>query len=88
MLGVILILARELSVDGLRLVAMSHQKVIAAGPLGKVKTASQMIIILLLLITRQPIFSSVFGIICGCWLAGITLWSGVDYFVRNSEILH
>ena len=31
----ILILARELSVDGLRLVAMTKGQVIAAGPLGK-----------------------------------------------------
>lgn len=83
---VILILARELSVDGLRLVAMTHQHVIAAGPLGKIKTTSQMILILLLLTLRRPVFSFIPGIILGIWTAAITLWSGVDYFYRNRSL--
>ena len=83
---VILILARELSVDGLRLVAMTHQHVIVAGPLGKIKTTSQMILILLLLTLRRPVFSFIPGIILGIWTAAITLWSGVDYFYRNRSL--
>ena len=81
---VILILARELSVDGLRLVAMTRKKVIAAGPLGKIKTASQMMVILLLMVIRQPLFSSWFGTLLGLWIIGITLFSGVDYFRKNA----
>ena len=65
---VILILARELSVDGLRLVAMTRGKVIAAGPLGKMKTVSQMILILLLLVVRKPLFSHWFLLLCGIWV--------------------
>ncbi|MBQ9251524.1 MAG: CDP-diacylglycerol--glycerol-3-phosphate 3-phosphatidyltransferase [Clostridia bacterium] len=83
---VILILARELSVDGLRMIAVSNGKVIAAGPLGKIKTASQMILILAILLFRQPLFSSTWGMIAGVWICVITLWSGVDYFVRNRDV--
>ena len=83
---VVLILARELSVDGLRLIAMTRQQVIAAGPLGKIKTTSQMILILLLLVLRIPVFSFVPGIILGIWTAAITLWSGIDYFCRNRSL--
>jgi len=84
---VVLILARELSVDGLRLVAMSRGSVIAAGPLGKIKTTSQMLLILLLLAVNQPVFSFPAGIALGVWVCVITLWSGVDYFVRNHALL-
>ncbi len=83
----ILILARELSVDGLRLVAMTRQKVIAAGPLGKIKTTSQMILILMLLVFRKPLFSTVPGIILGVWTGVITFWSGLDYFTKNLSVL-
>jgi len=84
---VILILARELSVDGLRMIAISNGTVIAAGPLGKIKTASQMLLILLILILNQAVFSFPVGIILGVWVCAITLWSGVDYFVRNRNVL-
>ena len=84
---VIIILARELSVDGLRLVAMTKGQVISAGPLGKIKTASQMLMLVLMLILRKPLFSFVPGIIIGIWITGITIWSGADYFVRNADIL-
>ncbi len=84
---VILILARELSVDGLRLIAISNGKVIAAGPLGKIKTASQMIFLLLILLLRQPAFSFPVGILLAVWICVITLWSGIDYFVRNRSLL-
>ena len=83
----ILILARELSVDGLRLVAMTKGQVIAAGPLGKIKTFSQMVIILGLLILRIPLFSTWYGIVAGIWIAGITLFSGLDYFRRNLSLI-
>ena len=84
---VILILARELSVDGLRLIAISNGQVIAAGPLGKLKTASQMIFLLILLIFRIPAFSFWPVALCAIWICVITLWSGIDYFVRNRKLL-
>ena len=47
---VILILCRELAVDGLRMVAVGQGRVIAAGPLGKVKTVFQMLSTIALLV--------------------------------------
>ena len=84
---VIVILCRELSVDGLRMVAVTKGKVIAAGPLGKWKTACQMVLISVMLILNLSVYQA--------WpvtmLAGVvvllTLVSGVDYFVRNASVL-
>ena len=84
---VIIILCRELAVDGLRMVAVTKGQVIAAGPLGKWKTACQMILISAMLILNLSVFDA--------WpltvLAGIvvllTLFSAVDYFVRNASVL-
>ncbi len=84
--AVVIILARELSVDGLRLVAMTKNHVIAAGPLGKIKTFSQMIFILYMMFFRRPALSDPLSIVLTVWVVGITLYSGVDYFVRNKSV--
>lgn len=83
---VILILARELSVDGLRMIAVSQGKVISAGPLGKIKTTSQMILALMVMILWQPVFSFPVGLVLGLWVCVITLWSGADYFIKNRSV--
>ncbi len=84
--AVVAILARELSVDGLRLVAMTKNQVIAAGPLGKVKTFSQMLYILYLMILRRPALGDPMSIALTVWVVGITLFSGADYFIRNRSV--
>lgn len=101
---VVLILARELAVDGLRMVAVGQGRVIAAGKLGKIKTASQMEMLLFVLITHQPaltapawdvVNATVLGApwmrwistVLTLWVAVITLWSGIDYFVRNKDCI-
>lgn len=83
----VVILARELCVDGLRMVAVTHGQVIAAGKLGKIKTVSQIVLILWLMIARQPVMRSWISGILALWVLAITLWSGVDYFVRNGACL-
>ena len=83
----VLILARELAVDGLRLVASGRGKVIAAGKLGKLKTVSQIILVIWLMVFRKPVMSHWLGILLTAWVALITLWSGVDYFRRNADLL-
>ena len=87
-----LILGRELCVDGLRMIAVGKGKVIAAGWLGKIKTVSQILLVLWLMITQRPmimdpITDNLFGLLLTGWVVVITLWSGIDYFVKNGRFL-
>jgi len=84
---VLIVAARELAVDGLRLVASTKGKVIAAGWPGKIKTASQMVLILLLMALRVSASSHWALMALTLWVAAITLMSGVDYFIKNKENL-
>lgn len=84
---VIVILARELCVDGLRMVAVGNGKVIAAGKLGKIKTVSQIVLVLWLMLTRLSVTGNWFSLLLALWVVVITLWSGVDYFVKNGSCL-
>lgn len=84
---VIVILARELCVDGLRMVAVGNGKVIAAGKLGKIKTVSQIVLVLWLMLFRLPVSGNVISLVLALWVVGITLWSGMEYFVKNGSCL-
>ena len=84
---VVVILARELCVDGLRMVAVGQGRVIAAGRLGKIKTVSQIVLILWLMLSHQPVLRHAVSFILTAWVLVITLWSGVDYFVKNGACL-
>lgn len=84
---VIVILTRELCVDGLRMVAVGNGKVIAAGKLGKIKTVSQIVLVLWLMLFRLPVSGNVISLVLALWVVGITLWSGVEYFVKNGSCL-
>lgn len=84
----VVVLFRELAVDGLRLVAVEQGRVIAAGKLGKIKTVLQMFTIIAHLITaaniiRMPVVAEILMLLA----AVMTIWSGVDYFVKNREVL-
>lgn len=83
----VVILSREFIVTGIRLVAVGDGKVIAASNLGKYKTASTMIgLILMLLAPVIPVFE-----VIGFWTIvvgmALTVISGIDYFVKNKEII-
>lgn len=92
---VAVILAREFAVTGLRSIAASKGKVIAASMYGKVKTTFQMIMIILLLINNFPF--SIIYIHTGIYIPMdkiiivvatlLTIISGVDYFIKNKEVL-
>lgn len=88
---VILILARELAVDGLRLIAVSQGVVIAAGQLGKLKTMSQLITIGFWQVGQFAFIGlGWYTVICWAlliWSVFITVLSGVDYFVKNARFL-
>lgn len=86
---VILIISREFAVTGLRLVAAGEGIVLAASNMGKLKTVSQILAIALLLLHNFPF--SYIGIpidIIVLYIALIlTVWSGVEYFVKNWDVM-
>jgi len=93
---VIVILAREFIITGLRGVAASEGVVIEAGLSGKLKTVFQMVAICLILFGLAlggkalgfGTFISVAGIVC-LWLAVIfTVYSGVEYLWKGRKLLN
>ena len=84
---VVVILCRELAVDGLRMVAVTKGQVIAAGPLGKWKTACQMVLISAMLILDLGVFEAWPLTVLTAVVVILTLGSAVDYFVRNAAVL-
>ncbi|MGX4685313.1 CDP-diacylglycerol--glycerol-3-phosphate 3-phosphatidyltransferase [Vagococcus sp. JNUCC 83] len=83
-----IIVCRELAVTGLRLLLVEDGEVMAAAWPGKVKTATQMVAIILLLIGNVPFnainlpLDQIFLYIC----LAATIYSGVDYFVKNKHV--
>lgn len=85
--AVAVVLARELAVDGLRMIAVGNGKVIAASKLGKIKTASQMGFIILLYGESLGLPLHTVNMVVLCWVVAITLLSGIDYFRKNGKCL-
>lgn len=86
---VIVIISREFAVTGLRQIALLEGKVMAAGKWGKIKTATQITAIIALLINNFP-FEFVgfpFATIATWAAAAATIWSGIDYFAKNKDLL-
>ena len=82
----IVMLAREFAVSGFRLVAAGTGKVIAAGILGKIKTVTQMIAVIALLLTAiDGVFAPLgtFADVAMYVSAFMTVWSGADYIIKN-----
>ena len=82
--ALMLVLTREFAVTGLRLVAVGKGKVIAAGWSGKVKTASTMVGLCVLMAFPTVIWlaSAVNAVI-----VVTTIYSGVEYFTQNWKCL-
>lgn len=83
------IIAREFAVTGLRTIAASDGIVIAASYYGKVKTVTQMTAIILALInqTYNNTFIYYLTQISIVLAVIITIISGIDYFIKNKNIL-
>lgn len=85
---VFVIIAREFAVTGLRAVAAAEGFVIAASPLGKLKTISQIVAIVAILIQDLPIpFLPWLGKVTLYFAVIITIYSGVDYFKKNKDLI-
>lgn len=93
----LIILFRELAVTGIRLLAIEKGTVIAAGKLGKYKMVSQIVAIIVLMIAcileiwvkDTGLVGIVFYISNALVLFAVfmTLWSGLDYIVKNRNLL-
>jgi len=82
---VIVIIAREFVISGIRLIAADDGVVIAASQWGKYKTVFQMIMVGFM-IGNLPIFDVLTQILM--WIAlALTLISMVDYIIKNCNIL-
>ncbi len=81
---VAIIIMRDVAVDGLRNIASSVGLVISASKLGKQKTLSQIIAVSSLII-HYPLFgidAHLVGIVILYFALILTIWSGVNYFVK------
>ncbi|NDI33319.1 CDP-diacylglycerol--glycerol-3-phosphate 3-phosphatidyltransferase [Chengkuizengella sediminis] len=86
----IVIISREFAVTGLRQVALLDGKVVAASKWGKWKTASQITAIIALLLNNFPFTFIGFPFdLIASWIAVIiTVYSGIDYFLKNKSVIH
>lgn len=82
---VAIIVCRELAVTGLRLLLVEQGgSVLAAAMPGKIKTATQMLSIIFLLIGNPVFIGTILLYIC----LFFTIYSGIDYFAKNMQVFH
>lgn len=87
---VVIIIARELLVTGIRMIAMGDGKVIAASMWGKAKTVSQLAAIISIMVDRLvPLSFGNFHLTqVLIWAAVVlTVYSGFDYMKKNFSLL-
>lgn len=86
---ILMMLWRDILVDGLRMIASSEGIVMSAGYLGKLKTVLQMLTIIVILLNNLPFEMIAFP------MANFLLWfslvasvlSGVSYFIQGKAVL-
>ena len=79
---VMVVLAREFAVSGLRMVAATGGKVLAAGWSGKIKTFSTMVGLCVMMAFPVVWLDRVVTAV----IVLTTLYSGVEYFVQNRKV--
>lgn len=80
---VIIIISREFIITGFRLIAAEGGLVIAASWWGKIKTVTQMLMIIIVMLDISQIIGAILIILATVF----TVISGVDYIVKNIGIL-
>lgn len=81
--ALLIVIVREFAVSGLRMVASDKGRVIAAGWSGKVKTASTMVCVALMFLPIPKLVNT----LCVAVIVVTTIYSGVEYFVKNKDCL-
>ncbi len=84
---VIILISREFIITGFRLVAASNNLVIAAGFWGKIKTVTQMAMIIVVLIDLPYAPAMYLGQILIWGSVIFTIVSAVEYVVKNIHVL-
>lgn len=88
-LAVLIMIWRDILVDGLRMLAAEKGKVMAAGYLGKLKTVVQMVTIVLILVSNLPfeLYNLPVSTFMLWFSVVISVLSGIAYFRQMSHIL-
>lgn len=81
--ALLIVVAREFAVTGLRLVAVDNGRVIAAAWSGKIKTATTMVCICLMMLWNVHWLN----ILCWVLIVATTVYSGCEYFYKNRDVL-
>ncbi len=89
LIGVLVVVIREFSISSIRLVATEKGIVIAASKMGKIKTISQMISIILILAKFYDINMTCYYITYSIYYISVvfTVLSLVDYVYKNRSVL-
>lgn len=82
--ALMIVLTREFAVTGLRLVAVGNGTVIAAAWSGKIKTASTMVGLCVMMAFPQ---NSIVCLVVMAVIVVTTLYSGIEYFIKNWSCL-
>lgn len=82
--AVAIVIFREFAVSGLRLLAVEQGRVIAAAWSGKIKTACTMAGLAVMLVYGQH---NLVNIISTVLILATTVFSGIQYFIVNRDIL-
>lgn len=87
---VVVIIAREFTITGFRIIAASEGITIAASSLGKIKTITQLLAIIFLLFNNYPfaLINFPFDTIMLYISLFFTIISGVDYIYKNKSALN
>ncbi|MBR3174276.1 MAG: CDP-diacylglycerol--glycerol-3-phosphate 3-phosphatidyltransferase [Oscillospiraceae bacterium] len=79
---VAVVLFREFAVSGLRLIAVEQNRVIAAAWSGKIKTATTMVALALMMVFPVRWLN----VVCSILILLTTVYSGVEYFLKNRDV--
>ena len=81
--ALVIVVALEFAVSGLRLIAVDNGRVIAAAWSGKVKTLSTMVCLCLMHLPIPEILVQV----CVWVIVITTVYSGIEYFWKNKDVM-
>ena len=84
---VIIIISREFIITGFRTIAVENGVVLAASMWGKIKTVSQMIMIIVVISGIGGFAGELIGNILIYVSAFFTVLSGADYIIKNIDVL-